>query len=383
LPLDHVTKNRSGVQMNKSRADYRSAGVDNISEGQGLGALAERVRSTFGLAGATGEPGGVRLDLGYFANVVEIAPNLGLAISTDGVGTKLLVAEMVEKYDTVGIDCMAMNVNDILCVGARPIALVDYIAVEKIDPQIMAAIADGLVEGARQAGVSIPGGELAQVAEMVRGVRPGAGFDIVGTAVGLVPLDRMIVGAGLADGDVVIGLASTGIHSNGLTLARKALFDLAGYEPGQHVDELGRSAGEELLEPTRIYVRPVLALLEAVETVKALAHITGDGLLNMLRVESDVGFEITDLPEAPPIFGIIQSAGDVETAEMFRVFNMGVGFAVVVAESDAERALDVMRSAGAPDARVIGRVDAGSPGKITIPAAGLSGTKKGGFSKSP
>ncbi len=367
--------------MNKRGMDYRSAGVDDVSEDTGLKGLAERVRRTFTLAGVPGEPGAVVLDLGHYANVIEIAPNLGMAISTDGVGTKLLIAEMLEKYDTVGIDCIAMNVNDILCVGARPITMVDYIAVERADARVLTAIADGLLRGAEEAGISIAGGELAQVAEMIRGVRPGSGFDIVGTAVGLVPLDRIIIGEGLVDGDVVIGLASSGIHSNGLTLARKALFDEAGYAPDEQVDELGRSVGEELLEPTRIYVRPVLALLENVEAVKALIHITGDGFLNLLRVESAVGFEITDLPEPSVVFTLIQEAGRVDEEEMFRVFNMGVGFAAVVSEDVADVALGTLQNAGAPDARIIGRVKGDQAGRVLIPGRGLVGTRKGGFAR--
>ncbi len=217
------------------------------------------------------------------------------------------------------------------------------------------------------------------MAELIRGVRPGSGFDIVGTAVGLVPLDRVIVGEGLRDGDAVIGLASTGIHSNGLTLARRALFEAAGYTIDQRLDNLGRPLGEELLEPTRIYVRPVLALLEAVPEVKALAHITGDGLLNLLRVQSDVGFEMTDLPEPHPIFTLIQQAGQVDEAEMFRVFNMGVGFAIVVPGEAADQTLETVRGAGAPDARVIGRVNAREKGRILIPDRGLVGTRHEGF----
>jgi phosphoribosylformylglycinamidine cyclo-ligase len=368
--------------MSERRMDYRSAGVEDVSEESGLRGLAERVRRTFKLVGGPGTAGAVHLDLGYFANVVEVAPNLGLAISTDGVGTKLLVAEMMQKYDTVGIDCIAMNVNDILCVGARPITMVDYIAVERADGAMLTAIADGLYRGAELAQISIAGGELAQVAEMVKGIRPGFGFDVVGTAVGLVPLDRLILGEGLAHDDVVIGLASSGIHSNGLTLARKALFDAAGYGPDTHLDELGRAVGEELLEPTRIYVRPVLALLDAVDDVKALAHITGDGLLNMLRVRSAVGFEVTDLPEPPVVFQLVQKAGGVDDGEMFRVFNMGVGFTIVVSAASADRALRTLHEAGAADARIIGRVNLDAPGKISIPGRGLVGSREGGFVRS-
>ncbi len=363
--------------MSTGGMDYRSAGVDDVATA--LGILAGRVRETFRLAGSPGQPGAVRLDLGYFANVIELSADLGLAISTDGVGTKLLVAEMAKKYDTVGVDCIAMNVNDVLCVGARPIAMVDYIAVERADDEVLAAVADGLLEGARQAGISIPGGELAQVEEMVRGVRPGSGFDIVGTAVGLVPLDRVIVGGDLSDGDVVIGLTSSGIHSNGFTLARKALLQRAGYSINDRVDDLRRTIGEELLVPTRIYVRPILALLDVVDRVKALAHITGDGLLNLLRVDSRVGFDLDQLPEPQPIFQLIQAAGNVEAGEMYRVFNMGVGFCAVVSQDDADDALVALRAAGAPDAEVIGRVRASIPNSIVLPQRGLTGTREGGF----
>lgn len=192
---------------------------------------------------------------------------------------------------------------------------------------------------------------------------------------------RVIVGEGLRDGDLVIGLASTGIHSNGLTLARRALFDTAGYAVDQRLDDLGRSLGEELLEPTRIYVRPVLALLEAVAEVKALAHITGDGLLNLLRVKSNVGFELTDLPEPPPIYWFIQRAGQVDDAEMYRVFNMGVGYAAVVDRDAADQALKALHGAGGTDARIIGRVTANEQGKLMIPALGLVGTRAEGFVK--
>lgn len=374
-----ISRMNDGVTVGSHPLDYRTAGVDNIGEASALSAIGQRVRRTFGFAGGPGQPGAVHLDLGYFANVIELGGGQGLAVSTDGVGTKLLVAELMEKYDTVGIDCVAMNVNDVLCVGARPIALLDYIAVERADAAMLAAVMEGLVDGAQQAGVSIPGGELAQVAELIRGIRPGSGFDVVGTAIGLVPLERLILGDGIEDGDAVIGLASSGIHSNGLTLARKALFEAAGLEPGQHHEDLGRSVGAELLEPTRIYVRPVLQLLETVPGVKALAHITGDGLLNLLRVRSNVGFEITDPPAPQPIFRLIQDAGRVSDAEMYRVFNMGVGFCIVTSADDADAALAALHAAGAGDARVIGRARADRPGEILIPERGLGGTREHGF----
>src|SRR3989442_7786013 len=187
----------------------------------GLGALLRWIRPTFEFAG----PHRPALDVGYFANVVPVAPNLGVAISTDGVGTKLLVAQAVGRLETVGIDCVAMNVNDVLCVGARPVALVDYVAVEEPTAALLDGIGRGLARGCELAGISCPGGELAQVREMLRGARPGSAIDLVGTAIGTVALDRIIAGQGGRAGDVLIGLESAGLHSNGYTLARRAFLE--------------------------------------------------------------------------------------------------------------------------------------------------------------
>jgi phosphoribosylformylglycinamidine cyclo-ligase len=303
----------------------RTAGVQPV--GPGLDALLRSIRATFDYA-----PGArPALDIGYFANVVPVAPNLGIAISTDGVGTKLLVAEATGRFDTVGIDCVAMNVNDVLCVGARPIALVDYIALEEPRPELLGPIGHGLAQGCELAGVSCPGGELAQLREMLRGARPGTGLDLVGTAIGTVALDRIITGAGVRAGDVLLGLDSTGLHSNGYTLARRTLLESARLELDAHVVELGCTLAEELLRPTRIYVKPVLDVLDAGLPVRALAHVTGDGIFNLVRTVRPIGFDVEHWPEPPPIFAMIQRLGHVPDEEMFRAFNMGIGFTLVVA----------------------------------------------------
>jgi phosphoribosylformylglycinamidine cyclo-ligase len=282
------------------------------------------------------------------------------------VGTKLLVAEMLDKYDTVGIDCIAMNVNDLLCVGAEPLAMLDYIAVQEADPAMLAAIGKGLYEGARQANISIPGGEIAQVRELIKGVREGRGFDLAGACVGIVPLDKIIVGQDIRPGDVVIGLPSSGIHSNGLTLARDVFFSRAKMDPEQHVSELGRSIGEELLEPTRIYVREVLDVLRSGVQVKALAHITSDGLTNLLRVQSVVGYVLDTLPEPPPVFRLLQRLGEVSDEEMFQVYNMGVGFCLVVDPADADRALAILQT-HRTEAAVLGRAVADPERRVRLP----------------
>jgi len=329
---------------------YSGTGVSSDAASRSLRELLPSIKKTFALRQGTGRP---VLDIGFFANVLDLGGGQGLAISTDGVGTKILVAERLGKYDTIGIDCVAMNVNDVICVGAEPIAMVDYIGVEMADPSVFRELGKGLLRGAELSGISIPGGEVAQVAEMIRGVSDGRGLDLVGTCVGLVPLDRVITGSDVVEGDALIGLASSGIHSNGLTLARRLLLDSARFNLNSHVADLGRTLGEELLEPTTIYVKFAVEALRAGIPIKALVHITGDGLLNLTRVAAPVGFDIEDPVEAPPIFDIIQRAGEVPVEEMFKVFNMGMGLSAIVAPEEAGGLLDLAGKHGHP-AKVIG-----------------------------
>jgi phosphoribosylformylglycinamidine cyclo-ligase len=329
---------------------YADAGVDTEAADQGLQRLVRRLRATWPPAGAAGA---VQMEIGYFANVIALN-GVGLAICTDGIGSKAIVAQMMDRYDTVGIDCVAMNVNDLICVGARPLSMVDYIAVERAHPDLLDALSIGLAEGAKQANVSISGGEISQLKDIIRGSRPGWGFDLVGMAVGDVALDRINTGRDVRPGDLVIGIESNGIHSNGLTLARRAFFEMAKLPIGHRFADLDRSLGEELLRPTHIYVREVLDLLATVPGVKAMAHITGDGLLNLVRVEAKVGFAIDAMPPPPPIFSLIQRHGQVEDAEMYQVYNMGIGFCVVVSPASADAALGLLKRHGRR-ASVIGR----------------------------
>ncbi len=301
---------------------YSKSGVETDREETLLKGLLQHVSATFSFReGLVGRP---VLGLGHFANVLDLGGGKGLAFSTDSVGTKMLVAEMLGKYDTVGIDCVAMNVNDILCVGAEPIAMVNYIAAEKLHADVLDEVGRGLAEGARQAKISICGGETAQLKEMIRGKQEGKGLDLVGAAVGVVDLGKVLRGAAVQEGDVVIGLPSSGIHSNGFTLARKVFFDKLGLKPDEHMPELGRTVGEELLEPTRIYVRQITEMFQEGVRIKTASHITGGGLMNLSRVEAQVGFILGSLPEPKPIFHLIQKHGSVSILEMYRVFNMGV-----------------------------------------------------------
>jgi len=332
-------------------------------------------RETGALARILAQTASFREDLGrsvlpngYYASALRLNDELALGLCTDGVGSKLLVAEMLGKYDTVGIDCIAMNVNDLICIGAEPIAMVDYVGVEHLQPGVMEAVAQGLLEGARQARIAIPGGETAQLPDIIRGAKPGHGIDLVGTAVGIVPMDRLNDGSKCSPGDVVIGVPSSGVHSNGLTLARKALFDRGGLAVDQHVDELGATAGEAVLTPTRIYVREALALFESGVDVHALCHITGDGLLNLNRIAADVSFRLDALPAPDPIFELIRKLGDVSAAEMYTVFNMGVGLCAVVPEDDAEGACRILGGS------VIGSIVEGPEKRVELVEHGLSGT---------
>jgi phosphoribosylformylglycinamidine cyclo-ligase len=290
---------------------------------------------------------------------------MGIALTADNVGTKILVAQMMGKYDTIGIDCVAGNVNDLICVGSEPICMLNYLSIEEPRAEMLEQIGKGLYEGARQANVSIPGGETAQQKELLKGVSPGVGFDLSGTALGLVPLDKVNVGQDIEPGDVLLGLASSGIHSNGLTLARQLFFDALGWKPDRQVEEFGRTIGEELLEPTRIYVRPILEMLGRLH-VSGLANITGGGLLNLRRFKAEVGFQIEELPPPPPIFRLIQECGQVEEAEMRTTFNMGIGFCIVAPEKEVNQALEISRRHGI-EAWRIGRATADPERKILLP----------------
>jgi phosphoribosylformylglycinamidine cyclo-ligase len=288
---------------------------------------------------------------GHYASVIKIDERTGIALSTDGVGTKLVIAEELGRYDTVGIDCVAMNVNDVICVGAEPLAMLDYIAIEKADPKVCEEIGVGLARGAELAGVEIPGGELAQLGQLVRGV------DVSGACFGIVSTDEIVDGSAVEPGDVVIGLPSTGLHSNGYTLARSALADIPLDD-----ERLGRPLGEVLLEPTEIYVKPIVQLLQSEVEVRGLAHITSGGTKNLLRLAAEVGYEIDDPLPVPPIFNLIQELGDISEEEMHEVFNMGCGFCVVVPAADEAAALGMLR-AHYPAARPIGRAT-GSAGIV-------------------
>ncbi|MGH2819864.1 MAG: phosphoribosylformylglycinamidine cyclo-ligase, partial [Actinomycetota bacterium] len=283
------------------------------------------------------------------------------------------------RYDTIAFDCVAMNVNDLLCIGARPIAMVDYLGVHTLDGARVEQILEGLGAAAKEAGIAVPGGEIAQLPEVIGsdGTGPGdpSAFDLVGTAIGIVHPERLILGRDVSAGDAIIGIASAGIHSNGLSLARRVLLAPGAYRLDDHVEELGRIVGEELLEPTVIYVRAVVDLWDAGIRTKGLVHVTGDGLANLSRLEADAGYLIERIPEPPAIFSLIQRTGELDDAEMFRVFNMGIGFVVVVAPEQQDAAIERLGARG-HRAALLGRVT-GETGLVRIEPAGLVGGLRG------
>ncbi len=277
---------------------------------------------------------------GHYAGLLHFGNKI-LAIHTDGVGSKVLVAQALGKYDTVGIDCVAMNVNDIICVGARPVALVDYLALEREDEELVRELMKGLVKGAKEAGVSLVGGETAIMPDVIKGLAGKTGFDLAATCVGEATERALITGEKMREGDVVIGFASSGVHSNGLTLARKIL----------NLKEWGN----ELLTPTKIYVKPLLALLRAVE-VTGIAHITGGAFSKLRRIgeRARKGFLLDDMPEPHPIFKEMNKHVRDEK-EMYRTFNMGVGMCVALKKEHAEKALALCKK-NRQEARAIGRI---------------------------
>ncbi len=317
---------------------YAKAGVDLKEVKKVHKTIGDVIEETFKFR--RGRPGEVveRVKR-HYAGLIDLGDGRAVAVHADGVGTKVLVAQMLNRYDTVGIDAVAMNVNDLICVGAEPVALVDYLAVEKPDEHMIGQIMAGLAKGAEEAHIAIVGGEVAVMPDVIKGAVEGRGFDLAAMVVGLVDQKRIVTGEKLQEGDVVIGLQSSGIHSNGLSLARKILFESAGLRPDEEIEELGRAVGEELLRPTKIYVDPVLSCLKEVE-VHALAHVTGGAFTKLRRVTEPYGFglKLDSLPEPQPIFQLIQRLGNVPDEEMYRTFNMGVGFAIAVPKEEADDA---------------------------------------------
>lgn len=337
------------------RLTYRAAGVD-------LAAGEAAVRRLAPHAHATYRPevlGGVGPFAGFFRLPARYREPV-LVASTDGVGTKLQVAFAMGRHDTVGIDLVAMGVNDVLVHGAEPLVFLDYIGTGRLDPRTVEAIVRGVARGCREAGCALIGGETAELPGFYR---PGE-YDLAGFAVGVVERAQLVDGSGVRPGDVLLGLASSGLHANGFSLVRKVVFERLGLGVRDRVPALGGRVGEVLLTPTRIYVRPVLALLRAGAPVRAMAHITGGGLTGNLPRVLPRGCRAVIRRGAwpvPRIFGFLQAAGRIARAEMFHVFNMGIGFVLILPPDAVGAARARLRAAGVPT-WAIGRVVRGARG---------------------
>jgi len=340
---------------------YAAAGVDISAGEEAVDRIKDKVRSTF-RPEVVGDIGGFG---GLFAFAAHRYRQPVLVSSTDGVGTKALVAQAAGRFETIGLDLVAMCVDDLVCQGAEPLFFLDYIAVGRLDPDHIEQLVEGVAEGCRQAGCALIGGEMA---EHPGAMEPGE-FDLVGFAVGVAERDQLITGDHVRPGDVLIGLPSPGLRSNGYSLARRVLFDVAGrkltdpaYEGAHH------TLADELLVPSVIYAPAVLALQKAVD-VRAVAHITGGGIPgNLCRVLPKHVDAVVERGawEAPRIFSEIQRLGGIEGDEMAKVFNLGVGMIVVVPEADQYRSLDLLRSHGLRGSAVIGRVVADGSGRVHL-----------------
>ena len=320
---------------------YEAAGVSIAAGEDAVARIKEKVRSTF-RPEVLGDIGGFG---GLFRFFKDRYRDPVLVASTDGVGTKALVAQAAGRFDTIGLDLVAMCVDDLVCQGAEPLFFLDYIAVGRLDPDHIEQLVGGVAEGCRQAGCALIGGEMA---EHPGAMEPGE-FDLVGFAVGVVERDRVLTGEDVSDGDVLIGLPSPGLRSNGYSLARKVFFDVAGRSLDEPAYEGSRrTLADELLEPSVIYAPAIDALLRAVD-VRAIAHITGGGILgNLVRVLPNHLDAVVDRRtwEQPRIFTEIQQIGEITAEEMAKVFNLGVGMIAVVPREDAFKAVDVLRERG-------------------------------------
>ncbi|RLF40965.1 MAG: phosphoribosylformylglycinamidine cyclo-ligase [Thermoplasmata archaeon] len=324
---------------------YAESGVDIYKEEEAISNLLSQIKTK---RKGIGKPLG-----GHYAGMIEFG-EYALVLCTDGVGSKVLIASSLKKWDTIGIDCIAMNVNDAICVGAEPLAFVDYIAIDDPKPEILREIGRGLEIGARESNISIIGGETASLPELIKG------FDLAGTCLSYVKKERIITGEKIQPGDIIIGLKSNGLHSNGYTLARKIIekqgFRYTDYFP----DDLypGETIGEILLKPTEIYVKPILSVLDKIE-VKGLAHITGGGMRNLLRLNENVAFILDDLFEPQPIFSFLQEKGNVDLKEMYQTFNMGTGFMIIASEENHRETLEILKKSSNIDIKTVGYIERG------------------------
>jgi len=324
---------------------YAESGVDILKEEKAIKSIISSIKSQ---RKGFGKPLG-----GHYAGMIDFG-EYALVLCTDGVGSKVKIASELRKWDTVGIDCIAMNVNDAICVGAEPIAFVDYLAIDDPKPEITKEIGKGLAKGAELSNISIIGGETASLPEIING------FDLAGACLAYVKKDKIVTGEEITPGDLIIGLSSSGLHSNGYTLARKVIYnaDLAYTDRFPDGLYLGKTIGEILLTPTQIYVKETLELLKKIK-VLGIAHITGGGLRNLPRLNKDVKFVIEDPFEPQPIFKFLQKYGNIEDKEMYQTFNMGMGFAIIVSKKDIDESINILKKHSKSEVKIVGKIERG------------------------
>ncbi len=334
---------------------YAESGVDIEKEELAIKGILSSIKSQ---RKGVGKPLG-----GHYAGMIEFG-EYALVLCTDGVGSKVEIASELKKWDTVGIDCIAMNVNDAICVGAEPLAFVDYLAIDDPKPEITKEIGKGLAKGAEISNISIIGGETASLPEVING------FDLAGTCLAYVKKSDIVTGETIVPGDAIIGIASSGIHSNGYTLARKViqranLSYTDKFPEGFYPDE---TIGEVLLTPTNIYVKETVELLKNVD-VHGVSHITGGGLKNLPRLNKNIKFVIDEPFEPQPIYTFLQKYGNIEDKEMYQTFNMGMGLAIIVSEKNIDKSVSILKKYSAAEIKVIGKIKKGNG--VEVPKLGL------------
>ena len=338
--------------MNSFSESYKAAGVDITAGYDAVKLMKSHIARTM-TEGAMSDIGGFG---GLFVPDITGMKQPVFVSGTDGVGTKLKIAFLMDKHDTVGIDCVAMCVNDIICCGAKPLFFLDYIAVGKNYPEKVASIVSGVAEGCVQSGCALIGGETAEMP----GFYPVDEYDLAGFSVGIVDKEKVIDNSKISEGDIIIGLPSSGVHSNGFSLVRK-VFDVENKDINIYVDELSKTLGEELLTPTKIYVNDILSIIDQVE-IKAISHITGGGFYENIPRSIPNGFSAKIEKNAVrilPIFNLLQKTGNIPERDMFNTYNMGVGMSIVVSKYDADTVLDTLK-----DAYIIGEVVKGDGGVV-------------------
>lgn len=347
----------------KDNVNYSDLGIDidKIKSIQQL--IGKNISNTHKLL----KTGNVMSGYGHYAGLIEIGKKI-MTLHTDGVGSKILVAQQMNTYDTIGIDCVAMNVNDIICVGSRPLAYLSYIALQKTNDVLLKDITTGLVKGAKSSNVAIVGGETAILPDIITGNKRDYNFDLAGMIFGIIDNKKdLILGDKIRNNDYIIGINSSGLHSNGYTLARKILLDK--YDINDKPEFLKSSIGNELLRPTTIYSRAILKLIEEFSAkIHGLAHITGGAFTKLKRLNHNVDYLLDNLPPISGIFRRIMVDGNISTREMYRTFNMGIGFCVIAPKKEAENIIQIIRSEKMK-CQIIGRIKGNGKGNVLINSA--------------